>query len=158
MAADDTVRLSIPAREYIDREVERAVANERESRRHSEEAVEKARQLQFSQLEQRLEGMNQFRAQLASQVTTFLPIDRFEREHTVLGDRLEAQIVALYDKWEAQIVALVGRVEMLEKLMERATGNSAGRTSVRELLLPNIPAVISMLVSLAALATVLILR
>ena len=77
------VTLAVLAREIVHerelREAEKAaveherelravfVSNERNSRLANETAVEKARQLQYEILEQRLEGMNEFREQLTQQ-------------------------------------------------------------------------------------------
>ncbi len=72
--------------------------HERELRLQAEAAVEKARQLQFEIYEQRLESMNQYRAQLTSQAATFLPMDRFEREHTLLVERMERGFANVADK------------------------------------------------------------
>ena len=76
--------------------------HERELRVAHEAAVEKARQLQFDTLELRLEGMNDLRAQLASQALTFMPIAGFEREHRALIGRMEAAFHIVNEKVDAQ--------------------------------------------------------
>jgi flagellar biosynthesis GTPase FlhF len=80
--------------------------HERELRLQAEAAVEKARQLQFEIYEHRLDQMNEFREQLTTQATTFLTIDRFEREHQALGDRLD-------ERWE--------RIQQALRLEENVT-------------------------------------
>ncbi len=63
--------------------------HERELRLQAEAAVEKARQLQFEIYEHRLDQMNEFREQLTAQATTFLTIDRFERDHKALSGQFD---------------------------------------------------------------------
>ena len=78
---------------------EAAIEHERELRVLTENAVEKARQLQFELYEQRLEAMNQFRAQLTEQASTFLTKERYERDHQIIIDRLNERL----DSLEARI-------------------------------------------------------
>ena len=66
-------------------------AHERELRLAAEVAVEKARNIQFDEYERRLEDMNRFREQLEHQATTFVTIDRFERDHKALEAAVKAQ-------------------------------------------------------------------
>ena len=48
----------------------------------------KATDLAKIDMDRRLEGMNQFRAQLEKQAGTFLTRDRFDGEHKILSDRI----------------------------------------------------------------------
>ena len=48
----------------------------------------KATDLAKIDMDRRLEGMNQFRAQLEKQAATFLTRDRFDGEHKILSDRI----------------------------------------------------------------------
>ena len=72
--------------------------HERELRLQTEAAVEKARDTQISELERRLESMNEFRAQLERQSGTFVTLDRFEREHGALVDRHTREMLALSER------------------------------------------------------------
>jgi hypothetical protein len=72
--------------------------HEREMRLQTEAAVEKARDTQIAELERRLESMNEFRVQLERQATTFLTLDRFEREHALLVERHTRDIGALAER------------------------------------------------------------
>jgi len=72
--------------------------HERELRLQTEAAVEKTRDTQVAELERRLEGMNEFRQQLNLQAATFLTIDRWEREHTLLVERHTRDIAALAER------------------------------------------------------------
>jgi len=87
--------------------------HERELRLQNETAVEKARALQFQNYEQRLEAMNEFRAAMADQLVAFrdqtqknaasyLPIERFDREHRALIDRYEREHSDLAEKVHEQ--------------------------------------------------------
>ena len=92
-------------RESIKHERElRAVwdTHERELRLANEAAVEKARLLQFEVYEERLEHMNAFRAQLTEQASSFLTVDRFDREHSVLIERIDASFSRIEEKVSAQ--------------------------------------------------------
>ena len=92
---------------------------ERELRLQAEAAVEKARQLQFDTLELRLEGMNEFRAQLAKQASTFMPIAAFEREHTGLRERYEREHQALIERHVRDIADLSDKIVAQEKVTIR---------------------------------------
>jgi hypothetical protein len=72
--------------------------HERELRTQTEAAVEKARALQFNIYEQRLEGMNQYREQMREQAQSFMPSERFEREHNMLIERMERGFSGVADK------------------------------------------------------------
>lgn len=72
--------------------------HERELRIQAEVAVEKARDSQYRELERRLEGMNQFREQLTAQATTFLTVERWEREHQLLTERHARDITMLGER------------------------------------------------------------
>jgi len=90
--------ISVKSMEHERELRETAVEHERELRVLTESAVEKARQLQFDLYEQRLEAMNQFRAQLTDQAATFLTKDRFDREHEVLASRMRERFENLEEK------------------------------------------------------------
>lgn len=66
--------------------------HERELRLQTEKAVEHARDIQFREYERRLEEMNRFREENRDQTKTFLPIDRFEREHEGLEGKIDLRI------------------------------------------------------------------
>jgi hypothetical protein len=110
--------------------------HERELRLVNEAAVEKARMLQFEIYEQRLEGMNEFRAQLTAQAATFVDIGRFEREHKSLGDRLDVRIDSLSARMDQKIEDLGKRLavesgvtirqDTTQKLVAGAIGLVAG--------------------------------
>lgn len=111
----------------IDHERElRAVQDdhEREQRLLTEAAVEKARQLQFEVYEERLQNMNAFRAQLTEQAKTFMPIDRFEREHTGLRERYEREHEALIERHQRDIKILADKIEEQERVTVRQDSNA----------------------------------
>jgi len=60
--------------------------------------------------DERLDRMNEFREQLSQQASTFLTVDRFEREHKVLLDRTEVAAKALNEKIETAITNLGEKV------------------------------------------------
>ena len=93
--------------------------HERELRVAHEAAVEKARQLQFDTLELRLEGMNEFRSQLSHQALTFMPIERFDREHAFLRDRFEREHADLIGRMEAAFHVVNEKVDAQEKVTIR---------------------------------------
>lgn len=72
--------------------------HERELRLQAEFAVEKARDIQFHEYERRLEGMNEFREQLQRQASTFMTVERFEREHSWLLTKQLDDIAMLTEK------------------------------------------------------------
>ncbi len=93
--------------------------HERELRTANEASVEKARQLQYEILEARLESMNQFRDQLTDQAKTFMPVDRWQREHTNLTTNLDTAEKALQDrvtKLETQGTRQTSREDLLDAL------------------------------------------
>ena len=98
--------------------------HEREMRLLQEAAVEKARQLQFEVYEERLQHMNAFRAQLTEQAKTFMPIDRFEREHHSLRERYEREHEALIERHTRDIAALAAKVDEQEKVTVRQDTNA----------------------------------
>jgi len=73
-------------------------AHERELRLANEAAVEKARALQFEVYEGRLGVLNHAAERMDALSKSFLPIDRFEREHRSLIDRYERDMMALAGK------------------------------------------------------------
>jgi hypothetical protein len=77
-------------------------AHERELRLQNEAAVEKARELQFDVYEERLAALNHAAERMERLTATFLPIDRYEREHTALIDRHVRDFGLLAEKVETQ--------------------------------------------------------
>jgi len=134
------VTLAVLAREIVHerelREAEKAAfdherelreiydAHEREMRLQAEAAVEKARSLQFDVYEERLEHMNEFRAQLTEQAKTFMPVDRFEREHSGLRERYEREHAALVERHTRDISLLSEKVEEQERVTVRQDSNA----------------------------------
>jgi len=99
-------------------------AHEREMRLQAEAAVEKARSLQFDVYEERLEHMNEFRAQLTEQAKTFMSVDRFEREHSGLRERYEREHAALVERHTRDISLLSEKVEEQERVTVRQDSNA----------------------------------
>jgi hypothetical protein len=93
--------------------------HERELRIQTEAAVEKARQLQFEVYEARLEVLNHAAERMDALSKTFMPIDRFEREHTGLRERYEREHQALIERHTRDIAALAVKVEEQEKVTAR---------------------------------------
>jgi len=141
MSPDDngTLRLSIPAREYIDREVERAVRDAENRINHQREvsdsrfmSIEEARRLAKIEQDKRLDGMNEFRETLRDQASTFMT--RSDVRHQ----------------------DLVNRIESAEKVQAAATARIEGRAGLSSWIAPNAPAIISLIVAIAALAVVVL--
>lgn len=98
-------------------------AHERELRQHNEEAVEKARALQFDVYEARLDNLNHAAERMERQSTTFLTIDRYEREHGALIDRHARDIALLAEKIAAQESVTVRQDTTSAVLSSVATNN-----------------------------------
>jgi hypothetical protein len=143
MSPDDngTLRLSIPAREYIDREVERAVRDAENRINHQREvsdsrfmSIEEARRLAKIEQDKRLDGMNEFRETLRDQASTFMTRRDYDVRHQ----------------------DLVNRIESAEKVQAAATARIEGRAGLSSWIAPNAPAIISLIVAIAALAVVVL--
>ena len=136
-----TLRLSIPAREYIDREVERAVRDAEDRINHLREisetkllSIEEARRLAKIEQDKRLDSMNEFRDTLRDQAATFLTRENYEARHSELASRIEAA----------------------EKVQTAYFARGEGRSVATSWFVPNAPAIISMIVAIAALAIVVL--
>ena len=143
MSPDDngTLRLSIPAREYIDREVERAVRDAENRINHQREvsdsrfmSIEEARRLAKIEQDKRLDGMNEFRETLRDQASTFMTRRDYDVRHQDLANRIESA----------------------EKVQAAATARIEGRAGLSSWIAPNAPAIISLIVAIAALAVVVL--
>ena len=143
MSPDDngTLRLSIPAREYIDREVERAVRDAENRINHQREvsdskfmSIEESRRLAKIEQDKRLDGMNEFRETLRDQASTFVTRRDYDVRHQ----------------------DLVNRIESAEKVQAAATARLEGRAGLSSWIAPNAPAIISLIVAIAALAVVVL--
>ena len=72
--------------------------HERELRLQAEAAVEKARSLQFDAYASRLDTLNHAAERMDRQASTFLSVDRFEREHQWLIAKHASDIAMLSEK------------------------------------------------------------
>ena len=98
-------------------------AHERELRLQQEAAVDKARQYQLTTLEVRLEGMNEFRAQLETQTRTFMTTDRFEREHAALVERHVRDLAAVNEKLQLEEKVTV-RQDTTQAVLDKLAANN----------------------------------
>ena len=93
--------------------------HERAMRVSNEVAVERARALQFDVYESRLDTLNHAAERMDALAQTFMPIDRFEREHSALRERLEREHSALGDRHTRDIALLAEKVEEQERVTVR---------------------------------------
>lgn len=98
---DGNLRLSVPVREYIDREIKREIQHEREMaaerQRYSERefvTIEEARRLAKVEQDRRLESMNEFREQLNSQAATFVTRDMMAAESAAIRETIKPLVKA----------------------------------------------------------------
>ena len=73
-------------------------AHEREMRKTNEEAVEKARAEHDKVIALHLDQLNHAAERLDNMTASFMPIDRFEREHSNLVARYEREHASLVEK------------------------------------------------------------
>ncbi|KPJ65314.1 MAG: hypothetical protein AMJ43_10985 [Coxiella sp. DG_40] len=85
-------KLSIDCMEYFNMKFDELEARMQMRADAAKDALIKADQI----MEHRLEGMNEFRAQLTSQACTFLPRETFEAEHKLLVAKIDATNKILY--------------------------------------------------------------
>jgi hypothetical protein len=96
--------------------------HERELRQQTEQAVEKARALQFNVYEARLDNLNHAAERMERQAATFLTIDRYEREHSALIDRHVRDVGLLAGKIEAQERVTV-RQDATQQVLDTLSAN-----------------------------------
>ena len=94
--------------------------HERELRTSNEVAVEKAREAHDEVIEVRLQNLNHFAERMESLQKTYMPIDRFEREHNVLLERHLRDIAILSEKVDLQEKVTV-RQDTTQALLDQAT-------------------------------------
>lgn len=128
-----TPRLSLPIREYIDREIERAIAHQREISDFRFVTIEESRRLAKIEQDRRLDQMNEFREENRKLTNTFVSRELHDRDLNVLRER--------YDPF---VLAEVG-----------SSGERTGGRRMRELFFPNAPTVISMVIAVFALGVAL---
>ena len=135
MPLDDngTPRLSFPIREYIDREVERAVIHQREISDMRFVTIEESRRLAKIEQDRRLDQMNEFREENRKLTFTFVTRELHDKDMTALRERYDPFVMAEVS----------------------ATGERTGSRSTREMFVPNLPIVLSLVVSIAALVMVI---
>ena len=121
MTDDQSPRLYWPIRDYIDREVERAVERAKDADQHEREISD----MRFATIEQ---------ARSIAKVEADLR----------LGDMVKVRN------------DMIEEVRQLVRNEQLQVGSAAGRASMREIFLPNAPALISLLVAIAALAVVVL--
>ena len=93
--------------------------HEREMRTANEAAVDKARSARDEVIEVRLQNLNHFAERMESLQQTFMPIDRFEREHSSLRERYEREHHALIERHVRDISVLSEKVDLQEKVTVR---------------------------------------
>ena len=93
--------------------------HEREMRTTNEASVERARAAHDEVIEVRLQNLNHFAERMEALQQTYMPIDRFEREHTGLRERYEREHQALIERHTRDIAALAVKVEEQEKVTAR---------------------------------------
>ena len=76
--------------------------HERELRTQDEMAVDKARAAHDEVVNIRLESLNHFAERMERQSQTFLPVDRWEREHAALSEKSETALGVLRDRVETE--------------------------------------------------------
>lgn len=76
--------------------------HERELRTQNEESVDKARSSHDEVIGMRLENLNHAAERMDRQSSTFMPIDRFEREHAVLVERIDRGFERMDEKMQVQ--------------------------------------------------------
>ena len=101
-------------------------------------AMDKALEVASAQLNQRLEGMNEFRAQLSGQAQTFLPREEYRIQHEALDAKLVAAQRLCLEKYEA----LEKRVQNTELLKADVQGRIWATAVVVTLALAGIQIVI----------------
>ena len=94
-------------------------AHERELRIANEIAVEKARTAHDEVIEVRLQNLNHFAERMEALQKTYMPIDRFEREHSSLRERYEREHHALIERHVRDIAVLAEKVDLQEKVTVR---------------------------------------
>jgi hypothetical protein len=128
-----TPRLSLPIREYIDREIERAIVHQREISDFRFVTIEESRRLAKIEQDRRLDQMNEFREENRKLTNTFVTRELHDKD-----------LNAIRERYEPFVLAEVGGV-----------GERTGSRNVRELFFPNIPTVVSTIVAVFALLVAL---
>jgi hypothetical protein len=101
MPPPEPLSLTIPVVDFVDREA----GHLRREMEITFAAHEKALELAMVRLNERLEEMNQFRAQLVNERNTYLSRERFDTEHGTLLNRTSA-IELQQSKWSGSLLAL----------------------------------------------------
>ena len=134
---DGNLRLSVPVREYIDREIKREIQHEREMAAerqrfsdHQFVTIEEARRIAKVEQDRRLEGMNEFREQLNRQAATFVTHDILHSELKIVNEKIAP--------------------------LCKAADRSEGSSSVTHWLAPSAPSLIALGISAVALVLALI--
>jgi hypothetical protein len=97
--------------------------HERELRMQTEAAVEKARQLQFEVYETRLDALNHAAERLDKQSAAFMPIERFEREHTTIVERHIRDFNLLNERLETEHAVTIRQDTQLAMLQAMQSNN-----------------------------------
>lgn len=90
------------------------------------EAQEKAIAKAEMASEKRFEGVNEFRAQLTDQATTFLPRTEYYAAHNSLSDKMTVGAEAMTSKIEASNKAFAERIDDLRESRDKKEGQSTG--------------------------------
>jgi len=70
-------------------------------------------------IEVRLQNLNHFAERMEALQKTYMPIDRFEREHSSLRERYEREHHALIERHVRDIAVLAEKVDLQEKVTVR---------------------------------------
>lgn len=114
--------VEMPIKDYVDRELGYLKELVNTKLGYNKEAVDLAR----SQMEDRLEGMNEFRAQLKDQTSTFVSRELFDKTLKAEDDRIDQAAKSLQQQMITQNSAFDSRLKAIELNTSRAEGKSLG--------------------------------